>query len=193
MALRTPNDRPDPDLLRRLKEFQVQVRQPTRKAQPIVSTRGPLSAQEADVLVRLRHLRPSLADSLEQALADVNDVNRLSYMGPAGEIREVMRTAIAELAPDEEVRKQPWFKGIQQGKKVNPSQSERARYAAQKYGRDTDLAQRTDDVIEELIGKVARATYKKGSGALHAGTGQAEVRRLTGWVFTVLNEVLPDS
>ena len=82
---------PDPNFLRRLREFQVRVRQLPRKPAPVVPARGPLSGRDAAILMRLRKLSPTLADSLEQALQDLNDDTRLSYVGPAGEFREVMR------------------------------------------------------------------------------------------------------
>ena len=67
------SDSPDPDLLRRLREFQVQVRHAPRKVDVVVPARGPLSARDVDILARLRRQSESLADSLEQVLKDLND------------------------------------------------------------------------------------------------------------------------
>src|SRR4051794_26737556 len=116
-----PSDGPDADLLRRLRELQLRVRQPVWRTEPAVPARGPLSGRDAHILARLRRHSPTLADSLEQALKDLNDHTRLTFMGPAGEIREVMRAAVQMFAPDDEVRSQPWFKGVEQGGKVNPT------------------------------------------------------------------------
>lgn len=184
---------PDPELLRRLREFQVRVRRTAtpRRSEPVVPARGPLSGLHAGILERLRRLSPPLADSLEQALTDVNDHTRLSYVGPAGEIREVLRATVQQLAPDDEVRKQSWFEGIEQGGKVNPSQAERIRYAVQLRGGVTEQVSELDALVEQLIGRIGRQTYKTGSGAFHAGTQQDRVRQLAGWVFAVLDEVLP--
>src|SRR4051794_13883748 len=85
---------PDPELLRRLREFQVRVRNPNRKLEAVVPARGPLSEREINILGRLRKLSAALGESLEQALRDLNDHSRLSYVGPAGEVREVMRAAV---------------------------------------------------------------------------------------------------
>lgn len=191
MARPTPNEGLDPDRLRRLREFQVQVRQPPRRVEAVVPARGPLSAREAAILVRLRRQSGSLADSMEQALRDMNDPGRLSYMGPAGEVREVMRAAVQLMAPDEAVRKQPWYVGIEQGKKRNPSQAERTRYAVQRRRGSREQVQVMDELIDELVGKVSRTTYSVGSSALHAGADQEAVWKLTGWVWAVLDEVLP--
>ena len=113
-------------------------------------------------------------------------------MGPAGEVREVMRATVQQLVSDEDVRKQPWFQGIEQGGKRNPSQAERIRLAVQQRGGSNDQVKGTDELIDKLVGQIGRQTYSAGSSALHAGTLQAEVRKLTGWVFALLDEVLPE-
>jgi hypothetical protein len=129
---------------------------------------------------------------MEQALLDINDHTRLTYMGPAGEVREVMRAAIHLFAPDEEVKKQTWFKGHEQGGKINPTQAERIRYAVQQRGGSTDLVKGTDEIIDKLVGQVGRETYTVGSKAFHAGVVRKDVEKLAGWVFMVLGEALPD-
>lgn len=183
----------DSDLLRRLGEFQRSVRRDVRTLEPVVPARGPLSDREAGILTRLHKLSSSLSASMEQALRDLNDQTRLSYMGPAGEVREVMRAAVQMLAPDEEIRQQPWYVGISQGSKTNPSQAERIRYAVQQRGGDREQVKGVDDRIDELIGKIGRQTYTSGSKSFHAGTTRSQVSKLVGWVFALLDEVLPES
>jgi len=129
---------------------------------------------------------------MEQALTDLNDNSRLSYVGPAGEVREVMRATVQFLAPDDEVKKQTWYMGIEQGGKRNPSQAERTRYAVQRRSGDKDQMKGVEGLIDELVGQIGRQTYASGSAAFHAGTQQTKVKKLVGWVFAVLDEVLPD-
>jgi hypothetical protein len=129
---------------------------------------------------------------MEQALTDLNDGSRLSYVGPAGEIREVLRATVQLFAPDDLVRAQSWFVGIPQGDKVNPSQAERLRYAVQRRGGDREQVKGVAELTEQLIGEIGRRTYTTGSAALHAGTQQEKVRKLAGWVFALLYEVLPE-
>jgi hypothetical protein len=186
------SDSPDADLLRRLREFQARVRHTPRKIEAVVPARGPLSGREADILGRLQRQSASLAESLEQALKDINDHTRLSYVGPAGEVREVMRAAVQLLAPDDEIRKQSWYVGIEQGSRRNPSQAERIRYAVQQRGGSRDQIKDFDELVDQLVGQIGRQTYSTGSSALHAGTAQAKVRKLAGWVFAILDEVLPE-
>ena len=185
-------DDPDPDRLRRLREFQASVRRSPRSPEGVVPARAPVSGRESEILARLRRLSPQLADSFEQALKDLNDHTRLSYIGPAGEIREVMRAAIQLLAPDEEVKGQAWYVGIEQGGKRHPSQAERARYAAQRRGGSGDQVRSTDSLVDELVGQVSRQTYASGSGAFHGAAARPKVRKLTGWVNAILDEVLPE-
>ena len=158
----------------------------------VVPTRGPLSGREAHILERLKRLSPSLADSLEQAFTDLNDPSRLSYMGPAGEVREVMRATVQMLAPDIEVRKQSWFTGIEQGNKRNPSQAERTRYAVQKRGGDREQVKGHDELIDQLVAQISRQTHATGSSALHSGAVRERGGKLTGWIFAILDEVLPE-
>jgi Predicted pPIWI-associating nuclease len=192
MTQRPFKDGPDPELLRRLREFQLKVRRPPNGTEASATVKPLLSEHQASVIARLRRYAPALADSLEQALRDLNDRARLSYVGPAAEVREAMRAAVQLFAPDDEVRKEPWFKGITQGNKQNPSQAERIRYAVQRRGGSTAQAVKTNDLIDQLIGEIGRETYASGSSAIHAGTVRARVRKLSGWAFMILDEILPD-
>jgi hypothetical protein len=133
-----------------------------------------------------------LADGLEQALVDLNDDTRLTYVGPAGEAREVLRSAIQLLAPDHEVRKQSWFQGIKQGNKVNPSQAERTRYAVQMKRGDHGQAAEVSELIDERIGRLARLVYQQASAAFHTEEQRNEVRRVIGYIFLLLDDVLPN-
>jgi hypothetical protein len=169
----------------------MRVRQPTQRVHAVVPSRGPLSARETAILARLRRVSAALASSMEQALRDLNDHTRLSYVGPAGEVREVMRAAVQLLAPDDEIRKQGWYVGIEQGGKRNPSQAERTRYAAQQRRGSKEQVQDIDALIDELIGQISRRTYVVGSGAFHAGADREAVWKLAGWVWALLDEVLP--
>ncbi len=165
---------------------------PIRKVEAVVPARGPLSGRDAHIIARLRRHSEPLADSLEQVLKDLNDHTRLSYVGPAGEIREVLRATVQLFAPDDEVRAQSWFVGYAVGNKVNPTQAERVRYAVQMRGGSRDQVNGMDVLIDQQVGQIGRQTYNTGSSAFHAGTIQANVRKLTGWVFAMLDEVLPE-
>jgi hypothetical protein len=199
MARPTKDDGIDPDLLRRLGEFQNRVRQIPSSSRnvaadvaAVVPARGPLSGNQAGTMARLRKLSPRLADSFEQALTDVNDGTRLTYVAPAGEAREVLRQAIDVMAPDDRVRKQSWFKGYVKDGKVQVTQTERTRYVAQLRGGDYRAASEATEIIDHRIGRLGRMVYTSGSAALHAETQQTEVRKMMGYIFAVLDDVLPE-
>jgi len=141
---------------------------------------------------RLRSVSTHLADGLQQSMEDLSDQTRLTYVGPAGEAREVLRGCIQLLAPDGEVRKQPWFIGVQQGKRLNPTQAERTRYAVQQRGRDHGHAIESTEMIDERVGRLGRMVYQQASAALHARNQRREVRVLIGYVFALLDDVLPE-
>ncbi len=195
MARSPRSDGAGADRFRRLREFQERVRKlsPPEVAATAAERVQFLGGSHGEILTRLRQQSPSLSDSLVQALTDLHDPNRLTYVGPAGEAREVMRAAIQIFAPDEAIRRQPWFEGVKQGSKTNPSQSERLRYAVQRSGGDHRQAEDAVDMIDERIGRLGRNVYQRASAAFHAKNQRQEVRKLTGWVFVVLDEILPES
>jgi hypothetical protein len=71
-----------------------------------------ISSSETDrkILDTLGDLLPSAAQSYQQALLDLADTKRLSFRGPAHELRESLREVLDHLAPNEEVVKSPGFK-----------------------------------------------------------------------------------
>lgn len=147
----------------------------------------PASEMRASLAARLRDLSPDLANSYEQAHADLADVGRASYLGPAGEIREVMRGAMHLLAPDDEVEAQSWFVGDDRGR---PTQAERIRFIVQsKSGADSTVE--TAEIVDTKVGRLGRQLYQRASKAFHAGTQRDEVGKIVGWVEAVLNEILP--
>jgi hypothetical protein len=183
------------DLLERLRRFQTTV-SPLAAAPVVAAAKPPpelrLSTLEASVRDRLRDLSPDLATSFEQAFRDLQDDDRATYVGPAGELREVFRATIHLLALDSDVAAQKWFKGDDRGK---PTQAERIRYIAQEGGiRDEeaeDQVKNADEFIDLKLGSLGRATYRRANRALHAGTRPKEVRSIANFVVAVLDEVLP--
>ncbi|WP_419846047.1 hypothetical protein [Candidatus Poriferisocius sp.] len=140
---------------------------------------------------RLSTLDEAIAKSYEQALLDLSDPQRLTYVGPATELREVLRATLHRLSPpDEEISAQPWFKG-HQGK---PTQAERVRAILDNKER-SEQPTKTLDIIDQKIGLIARLTYQQASAATHLGrdAGQDEVNRLRTWVDAVLGEILPNT
>lgn len=154
---------------------------PPRKSQPAV--------READIVRRLGNLSPDLATSFTQVLSDLDNPNRSTYMGAVGEAREVLRAAVHALAPDAAVKAQTWFKGD----KGNPTQAERARYAAERRSpQDADEATDAIDAFEAKFGKLFRTVYSTASKKFHTSTQRAEAQRIVGYAVVILDDILPD-
>jgi hypothetical protein len=119
---------------------------------------------------------------------DIADTTRATYIGPAGELREVMRGAIQLLASDQDVQAQSWYVGHQ----GRPTQAERIRYIVQERSGGGDEAPiEAADVVETKVGRLGRTLCSRTSRALHAGTQRDELDRIVAYVEAVLNEILP--
>ncbi|MCE2512070.1 MAG: hypothetical protein J4F50_05830 [Acidimicrobiia bacterium] len=146
-------------------------------------------SEDGPILKRLTTVDEALARSYRQALLDLNDPNRLTYVGPATELREVLGVTIRRLSPpDNEIVDKPWFKG-HLGK---PTRAERIRAILGDKERSAPPTQ-TLEIIDSAIGSVARSTYERASAVTHLGrnTPQEEVDKLRTWVEAVLGEILP--
>lgn len=144
-----------------------------------------------DVARRLALVSEQVADSYRQASTDLADESRSTYVGPAGELREVLRSTIDALAPPaDEIATEAWYKGHN----GRPTQAEKIRAILGDQDRATQPA-KSLDVIDEAIGAVGRATYNRASASLHVARKSAreEVTRIKMWVDVVLSEVLPDA
>jgi hypothetical protein len=146
-------------------------------------------AREADIVRRLGKINPEVAVSFQQVLADLDDASRWTYMGSVGEAREVLRAAVHSLSPDVNVKAKSWYRGVD----GNPTQAERARYAAeQRSGKDADEAADAVDVFEAKLGKLFRTVYTTASKKFHTSTQRAEAQRIVGYVVVILDDILPD-
>jgi hypothetical protein len=132
---------------------------------------------------------PDLAQSYRQVLLDMADSSRVSFVGTTGELREVMRGAITQLAPTEDVQAEPWYVGHE----GRPTQAERIRYILrQQHSATSDEAARdAAELVETRVGRFGRTLYSRTSGGLHSGTQREELERIVGYVEAVLNEILP--
>jgi hypothetical protein len=153
------------------------------------SAAGPQTAgadTSSPLIERLERLSPDLATSYLQVQTDLADGSRRSFLGPAGEIREVMRAVIHVLAPDDEVRSRPWYRGHE----GNPTQAERVRYILEeRAGGDAPIE--AAEVVDTKVARLGRLLYTRASRAFHVGAQRDEVDRIIGYVDAVLNEILP--
>lgn len=155
------------------------------------------ASRDEEVAKRLSHLSTELADSYEQSILDLQDVNRLSYRGCASELREVVTGALHLLAPDERVKATEWFKEARRSgtrKEPNPTRAERTKYILRSRGgisAVTEAAESYMSSVEERLGDVVVATYKRGSAATHGASERNEVLQLLQYINALLRELLP--
>jgi uncharacterized protein YdiU (UPF0061 family) len=155
------------------------------------------ASRDEEVVKRLSHLSAELTASYEQSILDLQDVNRLSYRGPASELREVVTGALHLLAPDERVKATEWYKESRRSgvrKESNPTRAERTKYILRSRGgisAITEAAESFMTSVEERLGDVVVATYKRGSAATHGASERDEVLQLLQYINALLRELLP--
>ncbi len=149
-----------------------------------------VSSVRNDIYDALLKLSPPLAYGYAQAKIDIKDVNRSSWAGTAHEIREVLRNMLDLLAPDEEVKKQGWFKLEQNAR--GPSHKQKVIHIMKKRGagsKEREVLEQVE-VLEERIGQLVRATYSRASDAAHQAKDRNEVIRILNYFDAFAHDLL---
>jgi len=159
--------------------------------QSSVGARTAVDPTDAKILATLKKLAPSAAASYEQALLDLQTAERLSWRGPATDLREALRECLDCLAPDADVKSQPGFKLEPETK--GPTMKQKVRFILKKRGLSASLAQTPEsaaDAVEEAVGAFVRSVYTRSSVSTHTPTDKREVIRVRDWVRGTLCELL---
>jgi len=149
------------------------------------------SGVEQAIAETLERLVPSAALSYRQAIADLQDHARISYRGPATDLRECLRETLDHLAPDADVKQAPGFK--LEKDRTHPTMKQKVRFILKSRGLGTtSLAspEASTQRIEESAGVLARSVYDRGSVSTHISTAREEVLQLKLYVDGVLAELL---
>lgn len=157
-------------------------------SRPVSEARTP-----TDVLIveSLQEVCPTAALSYSQALADLQSENRLSYRGPATELREALRETLDTLAPDKDVEAMPGYKPEPDAKR--PTMKQKVRYILRSRGFGSGQLAAPESAVEgveEMLGGVVRSVYTRSSVSTHTATTRTEVLRVHAWVRVVLCELL---
>lgn len=146
---------------------------------------------DARIVTTLRALLPSAALSYEQALLDLSQEQRLSWRGPATDLREALRETLDRLAPDEEVIA---AQGYKQEKDVSgPTMKQKVRFILKSRQVSRAIASTTEEAtnsVDESIGAFVRSVYTRSSVSTHTPTNKDEVLRVRDLVRVVLAELL---
>ena len=150
-----------------------------------------LSETEKAILDTLTNLLPSSAASYEQALRDISQGGRVSWRGPATELREALRETIDHFAPDDKVKAMPNFKLEKDAK--GPTQKQKVQYtlSARKSGSAAVASAKASlDTVDEAVAALARSTYVRGSVSAHVGATAKEVKSLKRYIDALLADLL---
>lgn len=147
----------------------------------------------ADELIvsSLNDICPSAALAYQQALLDFDQPTRLSWRGPATDLREALRETLDVLAPDKEVEGIPGYKAEPDAKR--PTMKQKVRYILKTRGVASGAITTPETAvagIEEIIGGLTRSIYNRSSVSTHTATDRSEVIRVHAWVRMVLCELL---
>jgi hypothetical protein len=143
------------------------------------------------ILATLSSLLPSAARSYEQALSDLRTPARLSWRGPAADLREALREALDHLAPDEAVVAQPGFK--LEKDTTGPTMKQKVRHILRSRGLSKSAMQSPEaatETVDEIVGTFVRGVYTRSSVSTHTPTDRNEILRLRNWVRVALCELL---
>jgi Predicted pPIWI-associating nuclease len=152
---------------------------------------GARTAADNLIIDSLNDICPSAALAYDQALRDLELQERLSYRGPATDLREALRETLDTLAPDTDVEAAPGFKLEVDAKR--PTMKQKVRYILRNRGVGAgQLAAPESAVegIEGIIGALVRSVYTRSSVSTHVATQRPEVLRIHAWVRLVLCELL---
>lgn len=143
------------------------------------------------ILGTLSTLLPSAARSYQQALTDLSGPERVSWRGPATDLREALRETLDHLAPDKDVVAQAGFKFEKDT--TGATMKQKVRFVLRNRGlgkSDTAPPEAAADAIEEVVGSFVRSVYTRSSVSTHTPTDRREVLRVRDWVRVTLAELL---
>jgi hypothetical protein len=133
----------------------------------------------------LSALDPKLGTAYGQVAHDLNDTSRSSWQGAAGEVRELLRHSLEELAPNDKVMAQDGF--VLETDQAKPTRKQKVMYILTKRQISGDAGKQVKGSVER-IGGVGAAIYSRGSQATHnQGTRDEAVK-----LFAYFNAICSD-
>lgn len=152
---------------------------------------GHMTPVDELIVTTLNEICPSASLAYQQALMDLIQESRLSWRGPATDLREALRETLDILAPDQDVEAMPGFKLETDAKR--PTMKQKVRYILKNRGVVSGAMATPESAvqgIEEVLGTLTRSVYTRSSVSTHTPTERQEVARVHAWVRLVLCELL---
>jgi hypothetical protein len=146
--------------------------------------------EDEQIINSLDALVPSAALSYKQAILDLKDNSRVSFRGPALELREALREILDYLAPDGEVAAAPGY--VQEKDRAGPTMKQKVRFIMKKKVKrsSSDPPEQTVTAFEETIAALTRAVYERSSKATHVASERQTVVQLRRYVVAILHEII---
>jgi hypothetical protein len=145
--------------------------------------------EDEKIISKLATLVPSAAQSYKQAILDLIDDSRISFRGPALELREALREVLDHLAPDSEVTVAPGY--AQEKNRTGPTMKQKVRFIMKKKGKlPSEAPEQAVTAFEEAIATLTRAVYERSSRATHVASERQTVVQLRRYVVAVLHDII---
>lgn len=146
--------------------------------------------EDEQIIEKLHVLVPSAALSYKQAILDLGDDSRVSFRGPALELREALREILDHLAPDGEVTVAPGY--VQEKGRTRPTMKQKVRFIMKRRGKpsSSDAPELTVTAFEEAVAGLTRAVYERSSKATHVAGERQTVVQLRRFVVAIFHEIL---
>lgn len=143
------------------------------------------------IISSLKDICLSAASAYEQALRDLQGSDRLSWRGPATDMREALRETLDAMAPDVEVEKMQGYRLEENARR--PTMRQKAKYILKNRemaANQASLSETAIENIENAVSGITRSVYVRSNVSTHSPTSRDEVARLHGWIRLVMCDLL---
>jgi hypothetical protein len=150
-----------------------------------------MDATDEQIVNTLQSIVLAAALSYQQAIADLQSDSRLSWRGPATDLREALRETLDYLAPDAAVKEVPGYK--QSPDTHGPTMKQKVQFIMRNRGKSKTVAATAEAAvvgIEDAMGTFVRSVYSRSNVSTHTPTDKSEVLRVRDLVRVVLCELL---
>jgi hypothetical protein len=147
--------------------------------------------EDKGVIQTLEDLVPSAALSYKQAIIDLADDNRISFRGPALELREALRETLDHLAPDEAVTSAAGY--VEEKGRHGPTMKQKVRFILKARGQSktsSAVPERATTTVDEMVGTLTRSIYDRSSVATHVATERKAVVQIRRYIVAILHDIL---
>src|SRR5437764_5186383 len=142
----------------------------------IMNALANINEEDERIKGTLEGLVPSAALSYRQAIIDLADDTRISFRGPALELREALRETLDHLAPDAAITSADWY--VQEKGRTGPIMKQKVRFILKARGQSkssSTVPEQTTTTVDEMVGTLTRSVYDRSSIATHVGSERKTV------------------